>query len=313
MKIHKEYDEKLTGTGREKKTSVIPECFNARAPASLATGEQAGLSAVRRAGREAAALYRVGNNGLSTQSGELNSVSPEFTMVGQLFGTDRFEGDCFSGIAEGDVETIKNAFSSDQIKADAETRGKADSCLKFDIAYFDGQMISENGNLTAVANRDCGLESFLKIVDTESFCVLKTKDTKTCSRIYITPHVVPAVGSFDLNWDDGRWKLAMQKRVFENYRAQLKSSGLGMGKPVGMTPGCLRLASLCKRAASLPTNNSPSATTAYFPAYLSTSSLKCLRTHSWSSIFLFFALFLKAFIAKEVYHRAQFRSRDKNE
>jgi hypothetical protein len=42
---------------------------------------------------------------------------------------------------------------------------------------------------------------------------------------------------------------------------------------------------------------------------LSTNSLKCLRTHSWSSIFLFFALFLKAFIAKEVYHDPGSRSR----
>ena len=68
----------------------------------------------------------------------------------------------------------------------------------------------------------------------------------------------------------------------EGYSAHVKSSGREIRRPVGMTPGCLRRAVSSSCLASYPTNNSPSATTAYWPAYVSTSSSKCRRIHSSS-------------------------------
>ena len=245
-----------------------------------------GVGACLPAGREAAALYWVGNeeNGRGMNE-ELNGLEDHF----------------FSGVTERHVETFKKIFSPDQAESNPETRRKTQDSFEFDGTDFDWQAMDVGWNLTSVAN---SYQNFVSVsqINSKTDGILSAENTEASAGIDKTPYITPPVSASDLDGDDGSGKLSVQEAVFENYRAQTKSSGLGMRRPVGMTPGCLRLASCSKRAGSKPMNSSPSATIAYFPAYLSTNILKCLRTHSWSSIFLPFTFFLRAFITNEVYH-----------
>ena len=193
---------------------------------------------------------------------------------------------------EGDIEALKDISSPNEIEADSEAWRESDEGSELDGTDFHGKAMEINGNLASVADGGVGF-SCLREIDSQPLGIRRTENTETCSGVNVTPDLTPANGAFDLEGDDGSWKFSVEKAVLKAYNAQLKSSGRGIGRPVGMTPGCFRRASFSRRAASVPTNNSPSATTAYWPAYRSTSSLKCLRTHSRSSIFFVLLPFLR--------------------
>ena len=195
-------------------------------------------------------------------------------------------------LAEGDVEAIKNIFSSNEVETNPEARRKADRGFEFVGADFYGKVMEINRNLASVTDGDASFRC-LGEINSKPLSIRRTENTKTCTGINVTPDLTPAKGSFDLDGDDGSWKFTVKEAVLEGYSAQLKSSGRGIGRPVGMIPGCFRRASFSSRAASVPTNNSPSATMAYWPAYRSTSLLKFFRTHSRSSIFFVFFTFLR--------------------
>lgn len=187
-------------------------------------------------------------------------------------------------LAEGHVEAFKDVFSSDEIETYAEAGRKANGGAEFDRPQLDGQAADINRNLAAVSYRDQHIGLACE-ADAETFRIHGSEETQTRTGVDVAPVLTPSSLSFDVKRNDRSGKFPAEESVLKSYRAQLKSSGLGIGRPVGITPGCFRRASLSKGTRSIPTNNSPSATTAYWPAYLSTSSLKCRRTHSRSSIF----------------------------
>jgi hypothetical protein len=199
-----------------------------------------------------------------------------------------FEYDLPTGVAEGNVEMFEDVFAAHKTEADPQARGKADDAFEFNGADFDKQTVNVNRYLTSVANSYQRLNSPSQL-DAEAVRVFFAKNRETCPGIDESPYLTPSVFSFDRECDDGRWIFSVQKAVLKNYSAQTKSSGLGTRRPLGMTPGCLRRASISRAAGSKPTKSSPPATMAYFPAYLSTSILKWRRIHS--SSFIFFAFF----------------------
>ncbi len=187
-------------------------------------------------------------------------------------------------IAEGNIKVLKEVLASDEVEAYPEAWREADGSLKLKRSDLDGQAVHIDRDLASVTHCHHGLDRSAAQRETQALGVGLAKDTETCSGVDIAPHLTPSKGSLDLNGYKRGREFSVKEAVLEGYRAQLKSSGLGMGRPVGVVSGCLRRASLSRRAASVPTKSSPSATTAYFPGYLSTSLLKWRRTHSRSSV-----------------------------
>lgn len=115
-----------------------------------------------------------------------------------------------------------------------------------------------------------------------AFGDLGRQDRIGSARIHVGQDLHPALWPTERHRDNGT-RPAFVGEVGEAYRAHVKSSGRGIGKLVGMTPGCFRLAAAWSALASSPTKSSPAATTAYFPGYVSTKPSKCSRIQAWSS------------------------------
>jgi hypothetical protein len=192
----------------------------------------------------------------------------------------RLENDMAPSVAECHVKARKNILPSKEIKSDAKTRRKTDVGMQSNRSNLDGKTMDIHGNQAAVSN---GHKDFfsLEVVQPQSRGVIQSEDREKSAGIDIGLGPDPACRAFHSQRYDGA-RNATIVFVREYYRAHRKSCGRGTGNPVGIVPGCFRRASSKRRPALFPMNNSPAATTAYWPAYLSTSSSKCRRIHSSS-------------------------------
>ncbi len=183
-------------------------------------------------------------------------------------------------VAEGDVEVREKILATQEIKTDLQLRREADGCGDNVRANLHEQVMNINGNQSSIANGHGHLLS-LAVIDAQAGRFVQRENRNEGSRIDVRFGINPSERALKTDRKNGT-RDASIALVGKGYSAHTKSCGRGTGNPVGMTCGCLDRAKAKSLPALRPTNNSPAATTAYWPAYLSTSFSKCRRIHSSS-------------------------------
>ena len=194
---------------------------------------------------------------------------------------DGLEGDALAGVAKRHVEARENILSAEQVESDTQARREADGRCQLDGSDANRQPVDIDRDRAAIAHYRISQLPSPEVKSQQSGFALG-EDRDRSARVYIHPDFFPTTGTMQVQRDDGTWN-PTKDAVPEGYRAHVKSSGRGTRRTEGITPGCFLCASVSSWTGSYPTNSSPSATTAYFPAYLSTSSSKCARIHAASS------------------------------
>ena len=221
------------------------------------------------------------------QSVRLRNRGQTPTLKGHAWGltpwvlANGLEGDALTGVAKCHVEAGEDVLPAQEIKADAKPwRGPyvSNQSTRPDT---DRQSMDIDRDRAAIAHDRISQLPSPEVKSQQSGFALG-EDRDRSARVYIHPDFFPTTGTMHVQRDDGTWN-PTKDAVPEGYRAHVKSSGRGTRRTEGITPGCFLCASVSSWTGSYPTNSSPSATTAYFPAYLSTSSSKCARIHAASS------------------------------
>lgn len=192
----------------------------------------------------------------------------------------RLERQSLTGIAERHVETSEKISATKQVKPGTQPRRKSDVSLEFHWSDSHWEAVSINWNRTAVTDNRVAQKSILQVQPQQPGFAL-SEDRDRSPGVDIHPDFLPAAWAAQSEGDERARDIA-KDAIAKRYRAHVKSWGLGTRNTEGMTRGCFLQASISRGTGSYPTNNSPSATTAYWPAYLSTSSSKCRRIHASS-------------------------------
>ncbi len=177
----------------------------------------------------------------------------------------------------------EDILTAQEVKAHAESGREANCRTAHHRANPDRQAMNVDGDQPTVTDRDERLFS-LAVIKSKPCGFIDGEDRHEGAGVHVGFRPNQSVGSLQANADNRAGKASVGEVWKADHRksAHTKSWGRGMGRPVGIIAGCLRRASANKALASRPTNNSPPATTAYWPAYLSTNSSKCQRIHSSS-------------------------------
>lgn len=220
----------------------------------------------------------------------INSIAVRF----ERNSLDGFKRNGFSGIAEGDVETVENGKSSQQIECHSQFVREPDDRFQLIAANADCHVVEVDGNHSAVSNRDRHFFSLSKI-KTERFGIAASNNGEGSARIDVSEKVASSNGKFNFNGND-RSKAPMVGNVRETYRAHAKSFGRGIVKQVKTAFGCLARACSASWEGSLPIYTSSSTAMRYRPGYWSISRERFLHTQTES--LTFFDFFLRVCMTK---------------
>ena len=212
----------------------------------------------------------------------------------------RQEGDGLLYIIKGYNESLKNVFSSHEIKANTEAWREANGGLKGDVANFDGQKVKKYRDKTTIAYRGKALFALL-IIYAYQICFFWRKERIKRARVYVGVDLNSA--QLKSNNRTGCGFVDFVRKGYQIIRAHTKSLGMGTRKNKGTTPGCSAL-HFFNNWRGVPSasvyNTLLLPMSMYLPLYLSIISSKCSLSHLSLSTILVFVLFAILFTSISV-------------